>query len=169
MSHAKQLHDRRYFDDYLEIINRHGLPGNVKHEVCQQVRDTVLITVQTVLEHALQEEVATYLGGARYTHLPVARTPESTRSGSYQRALMTQYGCIPALHVPKLRRGNGALPWQTIMRYERCWGPLLDQHILGYCLGLSLRDLQEVMQVTLGEMMSLAACNMRCPCTTRSP
>jgi len=159
MSHAKQLHDRRYFDDYLEIINRHGLPGNVKHEVCQQVRDTVLITVQTVLEHALQEEVATYLGCARYTHLPVGRTPESTRSGSYQRALMTQYGCIPALHVPKLRRGNGALPWQTIMRYERCWGPLLDQHILGYCLGLSLRDLQEVMQVTLGEMMSLAACN----------
>ena len=56
MSHAKQLHNRRYFDDYLEIINRHGLPGKVKHEVCQQVRYTVLTTVHTVLEHALQEE-----------------------------------------------------------------------------------------------------------------
>ena len=56
MSHATQLHNRRYFDDSLEIINRHGLPGNVKHEVCQQVRDAVLTTVQTVIEHALQEE-----------------------------------------------------------------------------------------------------------------
>ena len=159
MSHATQLHNRRYFDDYLEIINRHGLPGNVKHEVCQQVRGAVLTTVQTVIEHALREEVATYLGCARYAHLPCGRTPESTLSGSYSRALMTQYGGIPALRVPKLRRGNGALTWQTITRYERCWGPLLDQHILGYCLGLSLRDLQEVIQVTLGEGMSLAACN----------
>jgi putative transposase len=159
MSHAQQLHNRRYFDDYLEIINRHGLPGNVKHEVCQQVRDAVITTVQTVIEHALREELATYLGCARYAHLPCGRTPESTLSGSYSRTLMTQYGGIPALHVPKLRRGNGARTWQTITRYEHCWGPLLDQHILGYCLGLSLRDLQEVMQVTLGEMMSLAACN----------
>ena len=30
MSHATQLHNRRYLNDYLEIINRHGLPGNVK-------------------------------------------------------------------------------------------------------------------------------------------
>jgi transposase-like protein len=28
-----------------------------------------------------------------------------------------------------------------------------------YCLGLSLRDLQETMALTLGEVLSLAACN----------
>ena len=72
---------------------------------------------------------------------------------------MTQSGGIPALHVPKLRRGNGALTWQTSLRYDRGWGALLDQPIMGYCLGLSLRDLQEVMQGTRGERMSLAACN----------
>jgi hypothetical protein len=42
------------------------------------------------------------------------------------------------LHVPKLRRGNGALPWQSITRYERCWGPLLDHQVMSYCLGHSL-------------------------------
>ena len=41
MSHAKQLHHRRYLNDYLEIINREGLPGNVKSDLCLQVQDTV--------------------------------------------------------------------------------------------------------------------------------
>ena len=35
MSHAKQLHNRRYLNDYLEIINREGLPGNIKNDLVQ--------------------------------------------------------------------------------------------------------------------------------------
>jgi putative transposase len=61
--------------------------------------------------------------------------------------------------VPKLRRGNSALHWQSITRYEHCWGPLLDHQVMGYCLGHSLRDLQEAMALTLGEILSLAACH----------
>jgi hypothetical protein len=70
---------------------------------------------------------------------------------------MTQYGGIPPLPGPKLRRGNGALTWQTIMRDARGGGPLLAQPILGSCLGLSLRELQEVRPGTLGAGRSLAA------------
>ena len=73
--------------------------------------------------------------------------------------MLPQYACIPALRVPQLRRGNGHLCWQTITRYERCWGPLLDQQVLSYCLGLSLRDLQEAMRLTLEGVLSLEACN----------
>jgi hypothetical protein len=73
--------------------------------------------------------------------------------------LLTQYGPIADLHVPKLRRGNGALTWQSIPRYEHCWGPLLDHQVMSYCLGHSLRDLQETMALTLGEVLSLAACD----------
>ena len=87
MSHAKQLHHRRYLNDYLEIINREGLPGNVKSDLCLQVQNTVIATVQHVIEEALAEELYAYLGLARYEHLPWGRPPESTRSGSYQRAL----------------------------------------------------------------------------------
>ena len=159
MSHAKQLHNRRYLNDYLEIINRESLPGNVKNDVCRQVQDTVIATVQHVIEAALDEELRAYLGVDRYEHVPCGRPPESTRSGSYQRTLLTQYGAIADLHVPKLRRGNGALPWQSITRYERCWGPLLDHQVMSYCLGHSLRDLQETLALTLGEVLSLAACN----------
>ena len=52
MSHAKQLHNRRYLNDYLEIINREGLPGNVKTDLCLTVQDTVIATVQHVIEAA---------------------------------------------------------------------------------------------------------------------
>ena len=47
MSHAKQLHHRRYLNDYLEIINREGLPGNVKTDLCRTVQDTVIATRET--------------------------------------------------------------------------------------------------------------------------
>lgn len=159
MSHATQLHNRRYLNDYLEIINRRGLPGNVKSAVGQEVHHAVLSVVKRVLEHSLEEELTQYLGLAWYEHLPRGRCPERTRSGTYGRELLTQYGSITDLRVPKLRRGNREIKWQTITRYERCWGPLLDHHIMGYCLGLSLRDLQERMYETLGEVVSLSACN----------
>ena len=87
MSHAKQLHHRRYLNDYLEIINREGLPGNIKNDLCLKVQDLVLTTVQHVIEAALEEELSASLGVARYEHVPWGRSPESTRSGSYQRVL----------------------------------------------------------------------------------
>src|SRR5882724_2355718 len=63
------------------------------------------------------------------------------------------------LRVPKRRKGNGALEWQTLSRYERCWGPFLDQQVRHDCLGLSLRDLQESMYTTLGEGWAVASCH----------
>ena len=159
MSHATQLHNRRYFDDYMEIINRTGLPGNVKSELCEQVKRAVVGTTQQVIEQALEAELSAYLGAERYEHLPWGREAAQTRSGFYRRELITQYGRIADLRVPKLRKGNGALEWQTISRYERCWGPLLDQQLMHDCLGLSLRDLQESMSTTLGEVLSVASCN----------
>ena len=52
MSHAKQLHHRRSLHDSLEILNREGLPGTVKTDLCLTVHDTVIATVQHVIEAA---------------------------------------------------------------------------------------------------------------------
>ncbi len=52
MSHAKQLHHRRSLHDSLEMIHRAGLPGNVKTDLCLMVHDTVIATVQHVIEAA---------------------------------------------------------------------------------------------------------------------
>ncbi len=75
MSHAQQLHNRRYFDDSMEIINRKGLPGNVKSALCHQVQDAVVATTQHGIEQALEAELTAYLGAERYEHLPWGRQP----------------------------------------------------------------------------------------------
>jgi transposase-like protein len=159
MSHATQLHKRSYFGDYMQIMNRSVLPGNLYEGLYEQIQSQVLSTVKWTLEQALAEEVKAHLGCGRYERGFRPRRPEETRSGWYERELWTQYGCIPDLHVPKLRRGNRQLKWATISRYERCWGPFLDQQLLHYCLGHSLRDLQEAMQQSVGEVLSLGTCN----------
>jgi transposase-like protein len=82
---------------------------------------------------ALAEEVTAYLGRTRYERGLRPWRAEETRSGTYGRELWTHYGCIANLRVPKLRQGNRQLEWQTMVRYERCWGPLLDQHLLHDC------------------------------------
>ena len=159
MSHATQLHHRGYLADYMEIMNASALPGNVDDAVYGQVQERVVSSVKWTLEEALEEEVRGYLGYERYERRLVPQRPEATRSGTYRRELWTQYGLILDLRVPKLRRGNRDLTWQSIARYERCWGPFLDQQLLHYTLGHSLRDLQEAMHLTLGEVLSLEACN----------
>jgi len=66
MSHAKQLHNRQYFDDDMEIINRKGLPGHIKSELCQQVNDAAVVaTTQQVIEQALEAELTAYVGAER--------------------------------------------------------------------------------------------------------
>jgi hypothetical protein len=50
MSHAKQLHNRCYLNDYLEILNREGLPGNIISALCLKGKDPVITTVQHVIE-----------------------------------------------------------------------------------------------------------------------
>ena len=159
MSHATQLHHRGYLADYMQIMNASALPGNVYEAVYGQVHERVVSSVKWTLEQALDEEVRDDLGCERYERGLLPRRPEETRSGTYKRELWTQYGCIFDLRVPKLRRGNRDLHWQSIERYERCWGPFLDQQLLHYALGHSLRDLQEAMHLTLGEVLSLEACN----------
>jgi len=124
MSHATQLHDRGYLADYMQIMHRCSLPGNIQDEVYRQVHTRAMTTVKWTLEQALDEELRLYVGRGRYERGSEPCCPEATRSGAYERQLWTQYGCIADLRVPKLRRGNRQLAWQTITRYERCWGPL---------------------------------------------
>jgi transposase-like protein len=159
MSHATQLHHRGDLADYMQIRNTSALPGTVYEALYGQVHEQVVASVKWPLEQALDEEMRDYLGGERYERGLLPRRPEATRSGTDKRELWTQYGCIFALCVPKLRRGNRDLHWQSIERYERCWGPFLDQQLLHYALGHSLRDLQEAMPLTLGEGLCLDACN----------
>jgi len=65
MSHAKQLHNRQYFDDSMEIIHRKGLPGHIKSALCQQVNAAVVATTHQVIEQALEAAWTAYVGAER--------------------------------------------------------------------------------------------------------
>jgi transposase-like protein len=124
------------------------------------LREQALVGVKAALEAALIEELTAQLGFGRYDRYPMGKKPpEQQRSGFFQRAVDTSYGCIPDLRVPKLRRGNKARQWRILVRYQSALQTLLDKALYLYTLGLSLRDLQEALYLFLGHVLSRTAVN----------
>ncbi len=137
----------------LEILRVKTASGysELNEELKQHIHAEVIATVQTILEESLVEEVT--------VHLTELRTEKPRRSGYYRRSLSTQYGHISHLAVPKLRRDNRKREWQILSRYSRCLTGLLDFAGYLYVMGLSLRDLQEVLYLLLGTVLSTSAIN----------
>jgi putative transposase len=126
----------------------------------QRLRESALVGVKATLEAALSEELTAALGYAPYARAPDgAKGAEQQRSGSFRRQVLTSYGPIADLRVPKLRRGNAAREWHILTRYQRLAPRLFDQLLYLYALGLSLRDLQEALYVLLGDTLSRQAVN----------
>ncbi len=125
--------------------------SELNEELRRQIQTEVVVTVQSILEESLKEEVT--------VHLADLTTEKPRRSGFYSRSLSTQYGHIPHLAVPKLRRDNGKREWQILSRYSRCLTGLLDFAGYLYVMGLSLRDLQEVLYLLMGMVLSTSAIN----------
>lgn len=134
--------------------------SSLAETVTQQVRQHALAGVQSALETALVEELNAYRTHW-YAHQPPfsCLPPSLQRSGSYARQLLTAYGYIPDLRVPKLRAGNRERPWQILTRYQRAMPDLLERALYLYTLGLSIRDLQEAVYVLFGHLLSRDALN----------
>lgn len=121
------------------------------------MRTQALVGVQAALEAALVEELLAARAAAQ--EATGARTADYYRAGTFQRRVLTRYGPIPDLHVPKLRQGNAARDWQILTRYQQAMPQVLDMLCYFYTLGLSLRDLQEGMYLILGRVLSRSAVN----------
>src|SRR6266545_6822090 len=126
----------------------------------QHLRQHALVGVQAALEAALREEVADYRDRLRTAARTAGRTPSQFRwAGHYHRRVLTTYGLIPDLRVPKLRSGNAERPWQILTRYQLAMQVVLDQALYLYTLGLSIRDLQEALDLVFGHVLSREAVN----------
>jgi putative transposase len=126
----------------------------------QQLRQHALLGVQAALEAALREEVADYRDRLRTAARAASRTPSPFRcAGQYHRRVLTTYGLIPDLRVPKLRSGNAERPWQILTRYQLAMQLVLDHALYLYTLGLSIRDLQEALYLVFGHVLSREAVN----------
>lgn len=124
------------------------------------LRQCAVISIKSALESALVEELDAHLGFVQYVRLPTGKKPsEQQRSGFFPRQTETEYGHIPDLRVPKLRRGNKDREWKILTRYQSSLRTLLDKSLYLYVMGLSIRDLQEALYLFVGHVLSRDAVN----------
>jgi len=141
-------------------IWRSSFQNELDNALEARLRKDALVGVHATLEMALQEELAAELGFDRYVRLPTGpKPPRQHRSGFFQRQVLTAYGRIPDLAVPKLRQGNAQRQWHILVRYQRAQQRVLDQALYLFTLGLSLRDLQEALYVLFDHVLSREAVN----------
>src|SRR3990172_2089191 len=144
----------------IERVWRSSFQTELDDALQARLRESALVGVRATLEAALQEELLAHLGFAPYTRLESGpKPPEQQRSGFFERQVKTDYGSLPDLHVPKLRRGNRERVWQVLTRYQSTLQRVLDQALYLYSLGLSVRDLQEALYLFLGQVLSRSAVN----------
>ena len=124
-----------------------------------QLRQHALLGVRAALESALEEELLAYQQTCTLALPPHLRSNAFQRSGTYARRVLTSYGYIPDLRIPKLRSGNRDRPWHILTRYQIAMPVVLDQALYLYTLGLSVRDLQESVYVLFGHVLSRDAIN----------
>jgi len=91
----------------IKRIWRSSFQNELDNALEANLRQSALVGVRATLEAALQEELTAELGFDRYVRLPNGRKPiRQHRSGFFRRQVLTTYGRIPDLRVPKLRSGN---------------------------------------------------------------
>ena len=124
----------------LREINAFETEGDFKPQARQALKQ--------LLEKRLEEEMAEYLGVARYEH---GAERHDYRNGHYVRHLLTEMGDLNLI-VPRSRKGK--FPSKLIGRYaRRCHS--VDQVLLAcFCLGLSTRKAASVLAPILGETVS---------------
>lgn len=124
----------------MEEINGFQWEGDFKAVARQALKE--------LLDKRLEEEMAEYLGVARYEH---GGDRHDYRNGHYVRHLLTEMGDLEVM-VPRRRRGR--FPTRLFERYaRRCRS--VDRVLLAcFCLGLSTRKAASVLLPVLGEKVS---------------
>ncbi|MBM3313139.1 IS256 family transposase [candidate division WOR-3 bacterium] len=104
------------------------------------------------LGDVLRQDLVAQLYARRYE-----RTPERKgyRNGSYFRSLVTAFGLIPRLEVPRPR--NGGIRTQVFRRYRRCWRAVEDFIRYTFLAGASTRETGLIVEQLLGKRLSASA------------
>jgi putative transposase len=120
-----------------------------KDEFWRDFQEKQRRAVKTLLEGALEEEMAVLLEAARYRR---TETRQGFRNGFYQRDLVTQYGIVTALRVPRARKGE--VERSVFSAYQRRQAQV-DLLLRDFFLaGVSTRRVGEVLEGLLGTPVS---------------
>lgn len=115
----------------------------------EEVSQETLGMVKRLVEGVLEEEMVAHLQATWYK-----RGPERLgyRNGYYERSLVTRWGLIEELRIPRDR--EGAFASQVIGRYQRFQAQVEDQVREMFLRGVSTRQVGKVLEPLLGTGIS---------------
>lgn len=105
--------------------------------------------VKTLLEGALEAEMTVLLEAGRYRR---TETRRGRRNGFYQRDLVTQYGIVTAIRVPRVREGEVDRSVFSAYKRRQAQVDLLIRDI--FLAGVSTRRVGETLESLLGTPVS---------------
>jgi len=105
--------------------------------------------LKTFLEGVLEEEMAVLLGASRYRR---TEARHGYRNGFYERDLVTQFGIVSGIRVP--RRREGGAEQSVFSRYQRRQAQVNGLIREAFLAGVSTRRVGEVVSGLLGESVS---------------
>ncbi len=141
MASVPALTDLTVTDLWRGVKDPATLWGDVSHQT--------LRTVKLLLENRTHDELVDYLNAGRYVRTSFRR---SYRNGVYRRRLVTTWGTLPNLHIPRSRDG-GFRP-SVLARYQQR-APQVDALIRSVFLGgLSTRQVGPLLAPLLHDTVS---------------
>ncbi len=146
----------KQIEEQLTQIEEICFPNSISKELHKRLTECVKVVVSQLITEALIAEVDEQLGFKRYERTGRAKPSCKHRSGRRDRTVRTMWGTV-IVQIPKLRKGAKEREWRILKRYERSLGPWLDLQLHLYTLGLSQRDLQEILAIGFGQMLSVKA------------
>jgi transposase-like protein len=118
----------------------------VREDFWGDLKSETVRAVKRLLETSMEVEVQDLLGRPRWGH---SMSQTGYRNGYYRRSLLTGFGRITDLSVPRLR--SGGLRFKTIGRYRRRTKDVDAAVQEVFLAGVSTRRIQEAMAPLFGE------------------
>jgi putative transposase len=116
-----------------------------EEEIWGDLKRETLLAAKTLLETSMQVQVNDLIGSAHWKHNPYRQT---YRNGYYKRSLLTSFGYISDINVPRVR--DGSLRFNVFQKYKRR-APDIDKMLLEMFLnGVSTRKVEEVLTPLYG-------------------
>jgi len=120
-----------------------------REAIWRAIEERIIYGVKVIIESLLIAERAEWLKAQPYER---GETRKGYRNGKYTRALMTKFGSIPDLAIPRVRKGE--LVFKTIEKYRRRT-PDIDSAIGNlFVSGISTRKLESILEELYGKRVS---------------
>jgi len=125
---------------------------DIKDENWDDLKPEAKKALKKLLESILEVEVQDLVGAERWRHY-VGR--KYYRNGSYRRKLLTTYGYINDLKMPRIREGG--IEFKAIKKYKRRTKDIDNMILNMFLLGVSTRKVKEVINTLYPEASISAA------------